>query len=300
MQIKAINFFPYFKSSSGLIVRRALNPLAADTVSFKSKSLPIITPEKAYKLLEENTYKSYNGTTAYEIPIKIGSAQYIARRLDGGGTKTVYEIEHNNEKVAIALANSPERWKNVLNEPQYTREIREAGLLTNDCCGIVPVEVDGKTFPALRMKPYNEHNFRIFDCKNPSDRISKDEGICDFENLTTEQACDMLNDFIDDVNKMLKNNIDIGSDSINLALTKDGKFRLYINDLPFEKSPVNTLRVKNMQDEEKMKLGRFYLERAFYALGFAIDKDIYYHSGFFTDEENKNKLIELMASKLEI
>ena len=162
------------------------------------------------------------------VDMTICGKNVTGKWIDGGGSKCAYRINLNNEDICVLLPH--QNWVGVMNEPQNTIMLKKMGLLTNDYCKIIPVEVEGYKFPALISKPYDKHHFKIFDKKNPNDDLSK---YYDLSQITENNIEQVFGDLIKDVKTVVDNNVHLGYDSFNLAL-KDGKLRLYFNDLPYE------------------------------------------------------------------
>ncbi len=133
---------------------------------------------------------------------------------------------------------------------------RDAGLLTVDFLEIIPIKIEGKSFPALLAKPYDMHSFKIFDCKTFDDKLCRH---LSSNELNEEIAMKYLIDIVPDVQKLVDNSFSVGSDSINLALTKDKKLRLFINDVG---SRGDISKRNNFTQNEKKEHAKFYLKKA--------------------------------------
>lgn len=163
-----------------------------------------------------------------KVDMVINGQKVTGRWIDGGGSKCAYKVNLDGEEICVLLPH--QGWVGVMNEPQNTIALKKMGLLTNDYCKIVPIEADGYKIPALISKPYDKHSFKIFDKKNPNDDLSK---YYDLNQIKEENIEQVFGDLVKDVKIIVENNVHLGYDSFNLAL-KDGKLRLYLNDLPYE------------------------------------------------------------------
>ena len=189
-----------------------------------TKSMPI---ENAKELILNTNIKLFSARDT-KVPIKINGKSAIGEWIDGGGSKCAYRVNIDNEEFCILLPHN--NWTAAMNEPQNTLVLKKLGLVTNDYCKIIPVEIEGQKIPALISKPYNKHSFKIFDKKNPNDDLSKYYNISKIREDNIEKVFSSL---IKDVKILVDNDIRLAYDSFNLAL-KDGELRLYFNDLPYE------------------------------------------------------------------
>ena len=189
--------------------------------------LKSMTKEEAKEMLANCRIRSFSARDRV-VPMKINGQEVSGKWIEGGGTKCAYRVNMDNEEVCVLLPHSG--WSAALNEPQNTIMLKKLGLLTNDYCKIVPVEVEGVKFPALISKPYDKHSFKIFDKKNPNDDLDK---YFDINKMTEENIEEVFTPLMRDIKTLIDNNIRLAFDSFNIAL-KDGKLRLYLNDLPYE------------------------------------------------------------------
>ena len=102
-----------------------------------------------------------------------GQAASQPKFLGSGGSKEVFDIEVGGEHYAVALCglhDMPERiiqkWGNILKEPVNTASLRERGFYVNELCEVKNIKVNGLEFPALMMKRFEDHPFKIYDSKN--------------------------------------------------------------------------------------------------------------------------------------
>ena len=186
-----------------------------------------IAKEEAKEILANSRIRSFSARDRV-VSMNINGQNVKGRWIEGGGSKCAYRVNLNEEEVCILLPH--QNWSAALNEPQNTMIIKKLGLLTNDYCKIIPVEVDGVKIPALVAKPYDKHSFKIFDKKNPNDALDK---YIDINTIKEENIEEIFEPLMKDIKTLIDNNIRLGYDSFNIAL-KDGKLRLYINDLPYE------------------------------------------------------------------
>ena len=187
-----------------------------------------ITKEEAKKMLTFCRIKPFSARDR-QVALKINGQEVLGTWIEGGGSKCAYRVKLNGEEVCVLLPHA--NWGAAVNEPQNMLELKKLGLVTNDYCKIIPVEVNGTTIPALVSKPYDKHSFKIFDKKNPNDALEK---YFDINKMSEENIEEIFTPLIKDIKTLIDNNIHLAYDSFNIAL-KDGKLRLYLNDLPYEK-----------------------------------------------------------------
>ena len=242
---------------SDLVGLKYAPQLEGDVTHFSTKfdslqQLPIISKEEALEICSQwKGLKAFNHTRQ-NVELEISGKKYIGQFIGGGGTKSAYKVTINDEEMCILLPSGG--WGEALNEVANTKKLKDLGLLTNDYCQIIKVNADGQTIPALVSKPYDKHSFIMFDIKNPNTQL--DEYI-DVAQISEETLPSICSELVKDVKLLSKNNIALGCDSINLAF-KDGKLRLYLNDLPYE-----NLVDKSFSSEE---LAQEYLGNALDAL----------------------------------
>ena len=219
-----------------------------------------MTYEKAIKMLEKYKGKTFSARDS-DVFMEINGNNVVGTWLDGGGSKSAYLATINGEDICVLLPNKIQNWQFALNEPQNTIILKKYGLLTNDYCKIVPVKVDGQTLPAIITKPYEKHSFRIFDKKNPNDKIGN---YINVDEINSETYLNLIQDLIKDVKTMSKNGIKLSYDSYNIAL-ENGKVRLYFNDLPYENGEMFD---KNMEYSQLLRYNLLYAINALtYAFG---------------------------------
>ena len=167
--------------------------------------------------------------------VKDGTPLEIGEILGEGGSKTVRSTSLNNESLAIALPNTTDdeakvfkKWEIVLKEPASTDKIRAMGVPVNPMCETTTVEVNGVPFKALLMKPYTETGFEVRDSKNRRSSVIETDLLP--KAFGTDNVDEVLSDVLDDVATLINNGVTLGRDSFNIC-KKDGKLRLYLNDL---------------------------------------------------------------------
>ena len=202
-----------------------------------------MTLDEAKELLANKSLKLFSARDT-KVPLKINNREVVGYWLDGGGSKCAYRVNLDGEEVCVLLPHN--NWYGALNEPKNTMELKKLGLVTNDYCKIIPVEIEGQKIPALAMKPYDKHSFKIFDKKNPNDDLDKYFNI---GKITEENIEEVFSALVKDVKTIVNNDVRLAYDSFNLAL-KDGKLRLYINDLPYE----NLIKSGDKQSRVKLYL----------------------------------------------
>lgn len=208
-----------------------------------SKSM---TVEEAKVLMKNTGLRTFSARDT-QVAMKINNRDVVGYWLEGGGSKCAYRVNLDGEEVCILLPHN--NWYAAMNEPKNTLILKNLGLVTNDYCKILPVEVDGKTIPALVSKPYDRHLFKIFDKKNPNDDLDK---YFDIGKIREDNLEEVFGSLVKDVKTLVDNDIRLAYDSFNLAL-KDGKLRLYLNDLPYDNI------IKNGNKKDKLRLYMEYM-----------------------------------------
>ena len=164
-----------------------------------------------------------------------GRPAIISKQLGSGGSKEVYDVSVDGEHYALALPGTADpaqiiiaKWSKVLKEPTNTNRLRELGLHVNDLCRVVPSTVNGHEFPALVMKRYSDHNFPIYDSKNPQGNYH--ELIKPDQQVTDEQGVSFFSPVGTEIVALVRNGAQLGRDCFNLCAI-DGVPHLYLNDL---------------------------------------------------------------------
>lgn len=235
---------------TSVLQTKPVNPTQLKRLYFKPQVLddiPIamrksMNLDEALLMYEQSSKRGFSAINR-EIDFVINGKQYTGTWLGGGGSKSAYKTTILDEEICLLLPNK--NWETALREPSNMLELKKMGLLTNDYCKIVPIKVDGKDFPALMMKPYAKHSFKIFDKKNPNDFLEK---YIDLNNLDTNKFNELISDLVKDAKLMSKNKIMLHYDSYNIALVNN-KPRLYLNDLPYEQGKM----ISNCEYEKILK-----------------------------------------------
>lgn len=200
-----------------------------------------------------------------EIRVDGYSAEVIGF-LGSGGEKEVYDVDIGGERKALNLPNTvktsevvAENWQDVIREPEYVDRVGEAGLIVNDQVDRSEVEIDSFSFPTVVMKRYRDHEFEIYDKKNPDERHEFFDSFESYEELFEGSA--------EDIAVMIQENINLGCDSFNIC-EFEGVPRLYFSDLTDPSSGevgerhaeyyidhaieamVNTARISHLDDVE--------------------------------------------------
>jgi hypothetical protein len=197
-----------------------------------------INEEDAVRLLNISTVSAIThsrNSFGIESLLVDGVPATVSKKLGSGGSKEVYDATIKNEQYALALPGTVdhpqiviEKWTKVLQEPANTDRLRCLGFYVNDLCQIVPTRVNGYEFPGLVMRRYSDHDFPIYDSKNPKSRYH--ELIKADEKVTDETALELFAPISDEIAKLVKNGAHLGRDSINLC-DINGAPHLYLNDL---------------------------------------------------------------------
>ncbi len=276
------------KRSDPLPLPQSIRHLDTDVLEKTLNSIKpyqdLITPELIEKLPRFNNMVK-------TVDLGIDNQTLIGKLLEGGGTKTAYEINRNGVKEVILLPNKAGNWKQVLEEVPNTKKIKEMGLLTNDYCDVQLVAVNGQTFPALKMKPYSEHNFKIFDSKNRRSSTGKLEVTISADDLTADKIVSRFDGILTDIQTLLNHNVRLGSDCFNLAQMKNGNLRLFFNDLG---------EIPNQSEaiENKEKLARVYITRAVDNFFNGFSDEAYYSPNSKLEELSSSENIDLIVNKL--
>jgi len=198
-------------------------------------SLPTISITDAYKALLDPEFisllwKPWTPLAALRKS-RIGGERFtICEKLGGGESKTVYSVDFQGESYAFAIPkkwerkNFPKNWKNyTLEEAVVERKLRDAGLIVNDYCEIVPLELQGVTFPILAMKRHQDHDFPIHLglIGNPKIRLDLDD---------REEIQSSLQGVIGDLRIMAEENVEMDLDMFGFAFV-DSQVRLFLYDL---------------------------------------------------------------------
>lgn len=163
--------------------------------------------------------------------------------------------------------------------------------MANDLCEIQIIKINNTLFPALKMRHYDEHNFKIYDAKNFREDAPKLDEIINMSETNYEQLATFLNGVGSDINFLVKNDISLGSDSFCFAMTKDNKFRLYFNDLGC--IPNNSLyRPHKMSNKEKNENAKDLISSVVMQFNYAFKKYNY-------NEAKNQKLKEILKDCVE-
>jgi len=159
----------------------------------------------------------------------------VSKTLGSGGSKEVYDVFIDGENYALALPGTVDpaqiviaKWGKVLLEPANTDKLRDLGFYVNNLCQVVPAIVNGHEFPALIMRRYSDHDFLIYDSKNPQGRYH--ELIKQDEKVTDETVLALFAPIGIEVAKLIRSGARLGRDCINLC-DINGVPHLYLNDL---------------------------------------------------------------------
>lgn len=229
---KALYTTPMLKIRPFETLKPEIQQALGDILEITKKSvsineLPSISKEEALQMCKRGL-KAFNNRRP-NVELDIAGTKYAAEFIGGGGSKSAYKVLIGGEEACVLLPAGAD-WKDALNEATNVAQLKDLGVLTNDYCKIIEVKADGLTIPALITKPYNRHSFKIFDKKNPNDCL---DDCFDVSKISEETLPNICSELVKDVRLLAKNNIALGCDSINLAI-KEGKLRLYLNDLPYE------------------------------------------------------------------
>ena len=233
------------------------------------------------------------------VNLEIDRQIVTGRLLGGGGTKTAYEIVRNGRKEVICLPNKVGNWKKVLDEVKNTEDIKKIGLLANDMCEVQPIVLNGYTFPAIKMKPFSEHNFKIFDSKNAASSTGKLEATINVKKLTVEKVEKLFDNVVDDINKLMKHNVVLHSDCFNMAQTQDGKLRLFINDIgELSGDSIHSKKMANLSADAKKEIAKRYIGYSIGAFCSGFCDSTFYSSKFLKDLSFRKGLDELVERLL--
>jgi hypothetical protein len=159
----------------------------------------------------------------------------ISGELGNGGSKKVYDVTIRGHNFALALPNAIDdtktaaaKWKDALGEPENTERLRALGFITNSLCGIIPLEVNGTSFPALIMRRYQDEEFEIRDSKNPTSSVGQTPIIPEGSQAT--EVPRLIETLARDIANLIKENIRLKRDNFNICIL-NGELRIYLNDL---------------------------------------------------------------------
>lgn len=220
----------------------------------------------------------------------------IGKKLGGGGSKDVYDATIEDNAYALAVPNHVDsvgrmldKWTVVLKEPGNTQIVRDAGLLTNPVCEVLPTSINGVQFSSLKMKRYQDLPWEIRDRKNPTSSTGETVFIQADKEVTEEDFVDLFSTILDDLALMIAKHINVGSDSINVAV--DGRVpRIYLNDL-------GNASFEPIAPEKNGEFIRRYTLYSFDAFINALSEEEYQRVKPFV-EKNHEQLIKTLESRL--
>lgn len=212
---------------------------ATRAVELITSSLPVSQLHELSPTHRENiTYIKQHVDHEVNGKITIGGKEApVIKTLGYGGSKTVFDVEWDGHRLALALPNTTDplggisgKWASVLKEPENTAKIRMLGLCTNTLCEAVPVELDGVEFLGLVMNRYQDLPYLVLDSKNSQSSVIR-EPIIPEGGLNVDNFMLMFSPVIDDLATVLKNNIRMGGDCFSACIDEEGKLRMFFNDL---------------------------------------------------------------------
>jgi len=170
------------------------------------------------------------------------------------------------------------------------------GLLTNPVCEKITVDIQGVRFPALKMSRYQDLPFDVLDGKNSySSKVSNNVFPDEVDEIVFTEC---LEGVITDIETMIKNGVQVGSDSINIAV-QDDKLRIYLNDL-------GGMKIMPISENEIQDFFKTYLQCAVSALinGFPYNEEWQKLEGFFKSSvfnlDNPNGVVKQIEEKRNI
>ena len=219
----------------------------------------------------------------------------------GGGTKSVYDASIHGEPFALALPNliddsstSLAKWQTALNEPVATARLRKLGFMVNPVCEVMPIDVDGVPFPAIRMMRYQDLPVYVRDSKNrdPSQLES---------DLFVESFIKRTSGVHDDLVALIRDGVRLAYyrdsiDSMNICVT-DGQMRLFFNDLA-------ETQFEPIESEESDDYARFYAKIAVRKIIESMSEVEYQRNGPFVNVqlgsqgEGRKEFIDLVVNEL--
>lgn len=197
-----------------------------------------------------------------KINFEMNGKRYNGQYFSDGAVKAVYTFNEAGKKNVICLPsdymNSIIDWDEVFKEPKNTNYIKSLGLLANDCCKIQPIKINGVLFPAVIMRHYDEHGFKIYDSKTFRDDAPKLDEIINLSDVSYEQLSEIFEGVGKDINILVKNDVCLFSDSYCFAGIEGKKLRLFFHDLgsvPYNdsiKSPFPMSKKEKSENAERI------------------------------------------------
>ena len=212
---------------------------ATRAVELITSSLPVSQSRELSTTHRESIpYIKQHVTHEVNGKVTIGGKEvHVIKILGYGGSKTVFDVEWDGHRLALALPNTTDhaggisgKWTSVLKEPENTAKIRGLGLCTNTFCEAVPVKIDDVDFLGLVMNRYQDLSYLVLDSKNSQSSDIR-EPIIPEGGLNVDNFMLMFSPVIDDLATVLRNNIRMGGDCFSACIDEEGKLRMFFNDL---------------------------------------------------------------------
>lgn len=257
----------------------------------KSEPSPEIalTPDKIAQIIQSRQLPENPGKDLINNLEIDGVSTESLKFLGSGGSKEVYDAEVGGKHFAVGICgiqDTPERiiekWEVVLKEPENTDFLRNQGFYVNEYCQIQNIRVNGFEFPAIVMKRFQDHQFKIFDSKN----IGKNNNpIADREtDLNDDKMITIMQPVVNEVARLIKNGIRVGRDNFNLCLS-NGEIHLYFNDL-------GPMKTEAFTKEDAPRIIEQYTMYAVSAFINSVNQDTYKNNKYIHNMDNPDNPLQ--------
>ncbi len=232
---------------------------------------------------------STNLHDAYKVVDLEGHNINLEDKLWSWGTKEVYLINLEGKQYALALPGYidwiqviKQKWAKAMEEVENTIELKNKGYIVNDEIAIKELLVNGVKFPAILMKPYNEHKFTILDGKNTQG--NSNPLLTSEMELDDDKMMDLCVPLLHDISNLIKDWICLGLDNFNICAV-DWKLRLFLNDLW-------NMKVEQISDKELYI--KYYLMYSIGAIVNSLSRDAYKKNDYL----NKLEMNEGLGNRM--
>lgn len=238
--------------------------------------------------------------------MQYGAMVNISGSWPGGGTKTVYDASIHGEPFALALPNSTDdsrtalaKWQTALSEPSATDRMRELGFLVNPVCDVMPIDINGVPFSAIRMTRYQDLPMHVRDGKNRD--YSQEESDLFAGDLSRETFIQRTRGVHNDLVALIRNGVRLdyygdSIDSMNICVV-EGQMRLFFNDLA-------KTQFEPMVSEQGDDYARFYAKIAVRKIIESMSENEYQRNVTFVNKQlgpqgrGREEFIDLVVNEL--
>lgn len=243
----------------------------------------MFSEDEKQRIAELESYRLFlaefeRGQRTVDVEGRLGNAQ---RLLGEGGSKSVFDLDLEGERFALALPNPvdtpdviEEKWANVLNEPANTALVRDMGIRVNTMSVIKPVKMEGLQVDGLMMHRFEDLPFEVRDSKNPLSSTGRTKLFSErrYNQVTLLRQ---LEPILEEIRRLIQGGVVVGRDSFNLAVDHT-EAHLFLNDL-------GGMRIQSIKPGEEERYKRYYFESAVGALINGLTEEEYQSSKEFLD-----------------